>query len=239
VDGPNVLTDINLEVRKGEVVAFVGPSGAGKTTLVHLIPRFYSPQEGRILIDGTPIQELTLRSLRDQMGMVTQETILFNRSILENVSYGVDLVDEDRVLQASRIAHADEFIRALPEGLGTVVGERGARFSGGQKQRLSIARAVLKNSPVLILDEATSSLDSESEKLVQDALDNLMKDRTVLVIAHRLSTVMHADKIVVMNGGRIEAVDRHAGLINTCPLYRHLYEIQFRGDADSGPTPEA
>jgi subfamily B ATP-binding cassette protein MsbA len=234
--GPNILTDINLDIRKGEVVAFVGPSGAGKTTLVHLIPRFYNPQAGRILFDGTPIQNLALHSLRDLIGMVTQETILFNRSILENIAYGAEEGDAELVLRAARVANADEFIRASSEGLETVVGERGVRFSGGQKQRLSIARAVLKNSPILILDEATSSLDSESEKLVQEALDNLMKDRTVLVIAHRLSTVMHADKIVVMNKGRIEAVDRHVRLIKTCPLYRHLYEIQFRSEAKKSKT---
>jgi ATP-binding cassette, subfamily B, bacterial MsbA len=239
-DGPDVLTDINLEVHKGEVVAFVGPSGAGKTTLVHLIPRFYSPRTGRILIDGTPITELTLHSLREQIGMVTQETILFNRSVLENIAYSAEEVDEAAILRASRVAHADEFILASADGLRTVVGERGMKFSGGQKQRLSIARAVLKNSPILILDEATSSLDSESEQLVQNALDNLMKDRTVLVIAHRLSTVIHADKIVVMNNGRIVDVGPHARLVDTCPLYRHLYEIQFRaGTIENHLAPEA
>jgi len=239
-DGPDVLSDIDLEIRKGEVVAIVGPSGAGKTTLVHLIPRFYPIRSGRILFDGVPLEEVTLLSLREQIGMVTQETILFNRSVADNIAYGKELSSEGDVLAAAGVGNAADFIKASPEGLNAAVGERGVKFSGGQRQRLSIARAVLKNSPILILDEATSSLDSDSERQVQQALDNLMSDRTVLVIAHRLSTVMHADKIVVMNQGRIVAVDKHARLLETCPLYRHLYEIQFRQEMeDPGPPGEA
>jgi ATP-binding cassette, subfamily B, bacterial MsbA len=235
-DGPDVLSDISLEIRKGEVVAFVGPSGAGKTTLVNLIPRFYAVRSGRILFDGMPLEEVTLLSLREQIGMVTQETILFNRTVMENISCGREAISEADVAEATRVANAADFIQATPLGLHTMVGERGVNFSGGQRQRLSIARAVLKNSPVLILDEATSSLDSDSERYVQLALDNLMRDRTVLVIAHRLSTVVHADKIVVMDQGRIVAVDTHARLLATCPLYRHLYEIQFLHESE-GPEP--
>jgi subfamily B ATP-binding cassette protein MsbA len=229
-EGPDVLSDINLEIRKGEVVAIVGPSGAGKTTLVHLIPRFYPVRSGQILLDGVPLPEVTLLSLRELIGMVTQETILFNRSVLENIAYGSEHDSGEEVFAAAAVANAVDFIEASPGGVHSVVGERGVKFSGGQRQRLSIARAVMRNSPILILDEATSSLDSDSERQVQQALDNLMKDRTVLVIAHRLSTVMHADKIVVMNQGQIMAVDKHERLLETCALYRHLYASQFRDE---------
>jgi subfamily B ATP-binding cassette protein MsbA len=225
---PYVLDDIRLEIRKGDIAAFVGPSGAGKTTLVNLIPRFFEAGKGRILIDGTDIREFTLASLRRQISVVTQETILFNMSIAENIAYCSDTVDMGKVEEAARVAHAEGFVLSAPQSYRTVVGERGVRLSGGQKQRISIARAMLKNTPILILDEATSSLDTESEKLVQEAIDSLMKNRTVLVIAHRLSTVMHADKIVVLDHGRILDMGPHRQLLKTCPLYKKLYDIQFR-----------
>jgi subfamily B ATP-binding cassette protein MsbA len=227
-DLPAVLTNINLSIRKGEIVAFVGPSGAGKTTLVNLIPRFYELESGRILIDGVDVREFSLASLRRQISVVTQETILFNLSIAENIAYAVDTVDMKRVSEAARVANAEAFILASPNGFNTVVGERGVRLSGGQKQRLSIARAMLKDTPILILDEATSSLDTESEKLVQEAIDSLVKNRTVLAIAHRLSTVIHADTIVVIDEGRIVDAGPHRKLLDHCALYRKLYDMQFR-----------
>ena len=227
-DGPWVLRDIDLEIRKGQTVAFVGHSGSGKTTLVNLIPRFYDVNEGRITLDGLETTTYTLTSLRDHIGMVTQETFLFNDTVRNNVAYGQDgEVSDAAVEAAAQAANALNFIQAMDQGFGALVGERGHNLSGGQRQRLSIARAILKNPPILILDEATSALDTESEKLVQDAIDSIMENRTVLVIAHRLSTVIHADKIVVLKKGRIVGMGPHAELLETCPTYRRLYEIQF------------
>lgn len=197
-----VLHDINLTIRKGSTVALVGPSGGGKSTLADLLPRFYDPSSGQILIDGHDVRACTIHSVRDQMGIVTQESILFNDTILNNIRFNTEATDE-QVMEAAKIANAHEFIIQSPEGYQTVIGDRGSRLSGGQRQRLSIARAILRNPPILILDEATSALDTESEKLVQEALQRLMQNRTSLVIAHRLSTVQHADEIVVLQQGRI------------------------------------
>lgn len=223
-----VLNDIDFCINKGEMVAFVGHSGVGKSTLVDLIPRFYEVTEGRILIDGTDIRDLKLTSLRNQIGIVTQEPILFDDSVRMNIGYSRELTSDEDIIEAAKVANAWEFIQQMEDRLDTQIGEKGLKLSGGQKQRLTIARAVLKNTPILILDEATSSLDSESEKLVQEAIDNLMKNRTVLVIAHRLSTVIHADKIVVMDQGRIVKIGSHQELLKTCSVYRNLYEMQFR-----------
>lgn len=225
--GQPVLSDINLTVRSGELVAIVGPTGTGKSTLVNLIPRFYDPSKGRVLMDGTDARDVTFASLRSQIGYVTQETILFNETVRYNVAYGNFDVPEERVREAATQAFADEFIRKMPEGYDTLIGDRGVRLSGGEKQRLTIARAIIKNAPVLILDEATSQLDSESEKYVQEALDKLMVGRTVIAIAHRLSTILKADKIVVLDQGRIVGCAPHDELLKTCPLYERLYKTQF------------
>jgi subfamily B ATP-binding cassette protein MsbA len=236
---PIVLRNVNLEVEKGQVVALVGPSGAGKSTLVDLVPRFYDVTEGAISIDGLDVRDIKIDSLRRLMGIVTQETILFNDSVRNNIAYGMKEVPDEAIAEAARVANAAEFIDDLDKGYETVIGERGVRLSGGQKQRLAIARAVLQNPPILLLDEATSSLDSESEQLVQEALNNLMKDRTVLVIAHRLSTVIDADKIVVLDGGRIEAVGVHTDLLKSSELYKKLYDMQFgfaNSNAEGGPA---
>lgn len=224
---PLVLQDIDLEIEKGQVVALVGPSGAGKSTLVDLVPRFYDVTDGSVKIDGRDIREIKINSLRRLMGIVTQETILFNDSVRNNIAYGMRAVSDEAIVEAARVANAAQFIEELDGGYGTVIGERGVRLSGGQKQRLAIARAVLQNPPILLLDEATSSLDSESEQLVQDALTNLMKDRTVLVIAHRLSTVIDADRIVVLEGGKIQAIGVHTDLLESSELYKKLYNMQF------------
>ena len=227
-----VLHDINLEVGQGEVLALVGSSGAGKSSLVHLIPRFFDVTGGRLLIDGHDVRDVTLASLRAQVGIVTQETVLFNDSVRNNIAYGQPQVPQKEVEAAARAALAHDFIVALPAGYDTVIGERGVRLSGGERQRLAIARALLKNAPVLILDEATSALDSESEALVQSALHNLMSGRTVFVIAHRLSTVRRADRIVVIENGRIADIGRHEELMTKLGTYRRLYELQF-AQADS------
>jgi subfamily B ATP-binding cassette protein MsbA len=227
-----VLHDINLEVRRGEILAVVGSSGAGKSTLVHLIPRFFDVTGGRLLIDGHDVRDVTLASLRSQVGIVTQETVLFNDTVRNNIAYGQPQVPQKEVEAAARAALAHDFIVALPAGYDTVIGERGVRLSGGERQRLAIARALLKNAPVLILDEATSALDSESEALVQSALHNLMSGRTVFVIAHRLSTVRRADRIVVIENGTIADVGRHEELMTKLGTYRRLYELQF-ANADS------
>jgi len=205
----------------------VGSSGAGKSTLVHLLPRFFDVTAGRILIDHHDVREVTLSSLRSQIGIVTQETVLFNDSVRNNIAYGQPYVPLKEVEQAARAALAHDFISALPAGYDTVIGERGVRLSGGERQRLAIARALLKNAPVLILDEATSALDSESEALVQSALHNLMSGRTVFVIAHRLSTVRRADRIVVIDNGRISEIGAHQELMNRLGTYRRLYDLQF------------
>jgi subfamily B ATP-binding cassette protein MsbA len=223
-----VLDDISIAIRSGEIVALVGPSGAGKSTLVNLLPRFFDPQGGRVAIDGIDLRALRLQSLRALIGIVTQDTLLFNDSIRNNIAYGrVDLPME-RVREAAAAAYADEFIMQLPRGYDTVIGESGLRLSGGQRQRLAIARALLKNAPILILDEATSHLDSESEALVQKALYNLIQGRTTLVIAHRLSTVMRADRILVIEGGKVVEVGSHSELIALGGSYKRLYDIQFR-----------
>ena len=222
-----ILHGINLEVRRGEVVAVVGSSGAGKSTLVHLIPRFFDVTSGRIAVDGLDVRDVTLASLRAQIGIVTQETVLFNDTLRNNIAYGQPHVPRERVEAAAKAALAHDFISALPSGYDTVIGERGVRLSGGERQRLAIARALLKNAPVLILDEATSALDTESESLVQAALQNLMTGRTVLVIAHRLSTVRRADRIVVLEGGTISDIGAHEELMQKLGTYRRLYELQF------------
>jgi subfamily B ATP-binding cassette protein MsbA len=234
--GEEVLRDLHFEVVPGEVIALVGPSGAGKTTLVNLLPRFYDPTEGRILLDGVNLREVTLVSLRGQVGIVPQETVLFSGTIADNIRYGkLDAPDEE-VIEAARAANAVEFIERLPGGFGTSVGERGARLSGGQRQRIAIARALLKDPRILILDEATSSLDTESEHLVQQALERLMQNRTTFVIAHRLSTIQHAVRILVLDGGRVVEIGSHAQLLARRGLYRRLYEMQFRPASATGAT---
>src|SRR6476619_3155879 len=222
-----ILRDINLEVRAGEVVAVVGSSGAGKSTLVHLIPRFFDVTGGRLLIDGHDVRDVTLSSLRSQIGIVTQETVLFNDTVRNNIAYGQPHVAAKDVEAAARMALAHDFIMEMPAGYDTVIGERGLRLSGGERQRIAIARAILKNAPILILDEATSALDYESEALVQSALQNLMTGRTVLVIAHRLSTVRRADRIVVLENGTIEDIGPHEELMQKPGTYRRLYDLQF------------
>jgi subfamily B ATP-binding cassette protein MsbA len=222
-----VLDNIALDVKAGEVVALVGPSGAGKTTLANLVPRFYDVSAGAIRIDGKDLRELKLASLRDKISIVAQDTFLFNDTVGANIGYGLRYATPEQVHQAARDALAEEFILRMPEGYGTIIGERGMKLSGGQRQRLAIARALLKNAPILILDEATSHLDTESEVLVQKALQTLMANRTVIVIAHRLSTVRRADRIVVLDRGRIAETGRHDELVNRGGLYQRLYELQF------------
>jgi subfamily B ATP-binding cassette protein MsbA len=223
-----VLRDINLEIIKGNMVALVGISGAGKSTLADLIPRFYDVTSGNILIDETDVREYTVKSLRRNIGIVTQESILFNDSVRYNIAYGRPDCSQEEIVEAAGAAYAHDFIMQLPQGYDTIIGERGCRLSGGQRQRLSIARALLKDPDILILDEATSDLDTESEYYIQKALDNLMKTRTTLVIAHRLSTIINADKISVFNDGRIVDIGRHEELINRGGVYRDLFETQFR-----------
>jgi subfamily B ATP-binding cassette protein MsbA len=223
-----VLHGIDLEIRAGEIVALVGSSGAGKSTLVNLLPRFFDPDAGRIAIDGVDIRDLAVKSLRSLIGIVTQDTMLFNDTVRDNIAYGRSDLPLERVREAAAAAYADEFIMELPQGYDTVIGESGHRLSGGQRQRLAIARALLKNAPILILDEATSQLDSQSESLVQKALYNLMQGRTTLVIAHRLSTVMRADRIVVMDGGRLIEEGSHHQLLALGGTYKRLYDLQFR-----------
>lgn len=222
-----VLHDIDLEVRAGEVVALVGPSGAGKSTLVRLLPRFFDATKGRILLDGHDLRDVTLDSLRGLIGKVTQETILFNDTVRNNIAYGRPDVPFAQVEVAAQNALAHDFILRMPEGYDTIIGEKGFRLSGGERQRIAIARALLKDAPILILDEATSALDSESESLVQSALHNLMQNRTVFVIAHRLSTVRRADRIIVLENGAISDVGNHQDLINKLGTYQRLYNLQF------------
>jgi subfamily B ATP-binding cassette protein MsbA len=224
----DVLKEINLRCRKGEVLALVGPSGAGKSTLVDLIPRFYDPQKGGVYIDGKDIRTLNVVSLRGLIGMVTQETILFNDSVKDNIAYGKQGASYDEIVDAAKKAFAHEFILNLPQGYDTYIGDRGVKLSGGERQRLAIARAILKNPPILILDEATSQLDSQSERLVQGALDVLMAGRTVFCIAHRLSTIKNASKIVVIQEGRIVEEGRHDQLLAAGGMYKGLHDIQFQ-----------
>jgi ATP-binding cassette, subfamily B, bacterial MsbA len=226
-DSREILHDVNLEVKRGEILAIVGSSGAGKSTLVHLLPRFFDVSGGSIRIDNHDVRDVTLSSLRSQVGIVTQETVLFNDTVRNNIAYGQPHVAMKEVEAAARAALAHDFIQGLPAGYDTVIGERGVRLSGGERQRLAIARALLKDAPVLILDEATSALDSESEALVQSALHNLMSGRTVLVIAHRLSTVRRADRIVVIENGTIADIGTHDELMSKLGTYRRLYELQF------------
>jgi subfamily B ATP-binding cassette protein MsbA len=225
-----VLRNIDLDVAPGEIVALVGGSGAGKSTLVNLLPRFYDVTSGRIVVDGTDVRDTTLQSLRGLMGFVTQEVILFNDTVRNNIAYGRSDVDENEVIAAARAANAHEFITALPLGYDSIIGESGVLLSGGQRQRLAIARALFKDPPILVLDEATSALDTESERLVQQALNNLMRGRTTLVIAHRLSTIRSAHKIVVLDKGRIAEMGTHEDLLARRGVYRKLYDLQFVDD---------
>jgi subfamily B ATP-binding cassette protein MsbA len=221
-----VLEDINLTVQAGKMIALVGQSGAGKSTMADLLPRFYDVTAGQILIDGIDIRKIKLHDLNQLMGIVTQESILFNYTIFNNISFGNKSANREAVIAAAKIANADEFIVKLADGYDTNIGDRGGKLSGGQRQRLSIARAVLKNPPILILDEATSALDTESEKLVQDAIHKLMQNRTSIVIAHRLSTIQHADTIVVMQDGKIIEKGKHAELISMNGTYKKLTDMQ-------------
>lgn len=225
-DREPVLKNINLKIEKGKTIALVGQSGGGKSTMADLVPRFYDPTQGEVLLDGVPLTEYEIESLRKQMGVVTQESILFNDTIFNNIAFGMENVKEEDVIQAAKVANAHDFITQTENGYETYIGERGSKLSGGQRQRIAIARAVLKNPPILILDEATSALDSESERLVQDALTNLMKNRTSIVIAHRLSTIQHADEIVVIQNGFILERGRHDVLIGQDGVYKKLNEIQ-------------
>ena len=236
--GDPVLRDVTLTIRRGETVAIVGPSGAGKTTLVSLLPRLYDPTAGSITVDGVDLRDAGLASLRRQIAVVTQETILFDSSARDNIAYGQASPPEERVREAARAAYAEEFVEALPSGYDTRLGQDAGRLSGGQRQRLAIARALYKNAPILILDEATSQLDSESEALVARAFANLMKDRTTLVIAHRLSTVRRADRIVVLDGGRIVEEGTHRELLTRPGLYRRLHDMQFFAGEDEFPGRE-
>ena len=234
-DNEPVLKNINLHIKSGEVVAFVGMSGGGKTTLVNLIPRFYDVTEGEILIDGHDIRDVTMESLRGQIGIVTQQTILFNDTVRNNIAYGDIKKSEEEIINAAKSANAYPFIKNLPEGFETIIGEQGTRLSGGERQRLSIARALLKNAPILILDEATSSLDTEAEMEVQGALENLMEGRTTFVIAHRLSTISHANRIVAIVNGEIVEEGTHESLLTQKGEYFKLYNMQFREDNDLQP----
>jgi subfamily B ATP-binding cassette protein MsbA len=232
-----ILRDLELEAVVGEKVAIVGASGAGKSTLVNLIPRFYDPVEGAVLVDGTDIREVTLRSLRSLIGLVTQETILFNDTIYANIAYGRPGATKEQIVEAARAAYAHDFVTSLPKGYETMVGERGLMISGGERQRICIARAILKDAPVLILDEATSALDSEAAKIVQDALGNLLQGKTAFIIAHSFATVLKADRIAVLDDGRIVQQGKHQELLESSPLYRRLYELQFQSQEELTSAP--
>ncbi|MFA4905260.1 MAG: ABC transporter ATP-binding protein [Candidatus Margulisiibacteriota bacterium] len=231
-----VLTDIDLKIDPGEIIALVGRSGAGKSSLVNLIPRFYDPQKGAVLVDGHNLKEVKLQSLRSQLGMVPQETILFSGTIGENIAYARSEASTSDIESAAKTANAHNFIMGLPEGYETLVGERGVRLSGGERQRVAIARAILADPRILIFDEATSALDAESERLVQEAMENLMAGRTTLIIAHRLSTVQHADRIVVLDKGKIVEVGKHGELLAKGGLYSKLYEMQFKDEETNIPA---
>jgi subfamily B ATP-binding cassette protein MsbA len=227
--GSSVLREVSFTVPKGSVTAIVGPSGAGKTTLLELLPRFHDPTSGEVRLDGTPLAAFTRGSLRAMLGVVSQDTVLLNDTVRANIAYGRPGASAESVEAAARAANAYEFIAQLPQGYDTLLGERGTRLSGGQRQRIAIARALLRDPPILLLDEATSALDTESERLVQNAIERLMKDRTVLVVAHRLATVLDADEILVLDGGRLVERGSHSALLAENGLYRRLYDLQFRG----------
>jgi len=228
------LDAFTLDIEPGETIAFVGPSGAGKSTTFQLLLRFYDPQQGRVLLDGVDLAHADPQAVRRRIGLVPQDTVLFGTSARENIRYGRPDASDAEVEAAARAAFADEFIRKLPDGYDTFLGERGTRLSGGQRQRIAIARAILKNPPLLLLDEATSALDAESERVVQGALETLMTDRTTIIIAHRLATVLKADRIVVMDHGRIVAIGRHEELVANNPLYARLAALQFTDGPGNG-----
>ena len=233
IEGENALENISLEVKPGQMVALVGPSGSGKSTIANLVPRFYDVNSGSVTIDGIDIRDVTMASLREQVGLVPQETMLFSNTVMENIRYGRLEATDDEVIAAARAANADDFINGLPDKYQTRLGERGANLSGGQRQRIAIARAILKDPQILILDEATSALDTESEKIVQEALDKLMIGRTSIVIAHRLSTILKADQIFVVEAGHLREQGTHEELLAKKGLYKTLYDIQFDKSAES------
>jgi subfamily B ATP-binding cassette protein MsbA len=233
--GELVLSDISFRVPRGSVVALVGPSGAGKTTLLDLLARFYEVSEGSIAMDGTDIRDFPLRGLRGALGIVSQETVLFHDTVRANIAYGSRHASQEEIERAAKAAYAHDFVTQLPQGYDTVVGERGTELSGGQRQRLAIARAILRDPPILVFDEATSALDTEAERIVQQAIERLLEGRTVFVIAHRLSTVQRADQILVLEEGRIEEEGTHQDLLEKGGLYRRLYELQFAEGPPSLP----
>lgn len=229
VENIPVLSDISFKIKKGEMAALVGPTGVGKTTIAHLIPRFYDPSAGAILINGVNIKDIKLHSLRKHISIVSQDVFLFNGTVKENILFGRPEASEEEVIEAAKAANAHQFIMELEKGYETQVGERGVKLSGGQKQRISIARAILKNAPILILDEATSAVDTKTEMQIQEALKNLMKDKTSIVIAHRLSTIQEADQIIILKDGRIVESGKHEELINANGLYASLCQNQMGG----------